>query len=120
MGQTSFAKVQAANEMVSRVCLLLLLAMAVGSTWLLEQPASSLVFYHTRMREMLKCLGERVRVPWLPFIQSGYGRTESHPNLISSLSSGLGFCFGAIAILWESVRVHSGAPNSQCRRTLQF
>ena len=54
MGNESYPRVLAANGLVSRVSLLLQLATAVGSTWLLEQPGSSLIFGHDRLRQMLQ------------------------------------------------------------------
>ena len=43
---------QDANVMVSRMCLLLLLVVSKGGSWLLEQPASSLMTKHPRFSHM--------------------------------------------------------------------
>ena len=59
MGRRTLEKVESANQMVSRVSLLIMLSMAVGATWLVEQPASSLVFLHVRLQQLLRNLAKK-------------------------------------------------------------
>ena len=79
MGSRTLPKVVSANEMVSRVCLLVQLSMAVGATWLVEQPSTSLVWLHERMQDMLrKFQGQSIRVAWfageLYFVEQNVAR----------------------------------------------
>lgn len=48
------------NVMTSRSCLVCLLVMALGGYWVLEQPASSLMFRHPRMQQL--CQLAKVRI----------------------------------------------------------
>jgi hypothetical protein len=48
LGDTSHQYVRDANTMVSRTVLLALFGLALGFDWALEQPSSSLMFFHPR------------------------------------------------------------------------
>lgn len=53
MGDENHEFVREANKMVSRCALLILLAMALGAVWILEQPLWSLLIFHPRMQELV-------------------------------------------------------------------
>ena len=63
LGRTDQHSVSDANVTVSRVALLVLLAVARGACWAIEQPASSLMPEHPRM-QMLVRLGPRLGLDW--------------------------------------------------------
>ena len=54
LGYEDNERVAAANRMVSRVCLLALLAAAKGMLWLIEQPRGSMMQSHPRMQMLLR------------------------------------------------------------------
>ena len=53
LGRTSLPQIAAANKMVSRTVLLLLVLSAVGAMWFLEQPQGSLMEFHPRVQWLL-------------------------------------------------------------------
>ena len=58
MGDASVPSVSTSNQIVARVCTLLLLAFARGAAWAMEQPGSSLMPQHRRLQQLreLGCL----------------------------------------------------------------
>lgn len=52
LGRQELPYIQRANIMASRSALLALLCMCLGLDWIIEQPASSLLFEHPRLRQI--------------------------------------------------------------------
>lgn len=76
LGNTDIGFVHDANLMVSRVILLILLADAMGLTWLLEQPINSLLEWHPRFMELMQLHSvRRVSVN-----MSGFGALTMKPS----------------------------------------
>ncbi|CAL1144388.1 unnamed protein product [Cladocopium goreaui] len=54
LGDESRSHVRLGNCLASRVALLLMALQAVGAAWMVEQPISSLAWYHPRLRRILR------------------------------------------------------------------
>ena len=63
LGDSRESSVNMANEMVSRSCLLILLATALGLVWTVEQPVTSLMQYHPRFQLLFKLMKDTMRKP---------------------------------------------------------
>ena len=83
LGNLAFEKVRAANMQVSRVVLLVLMAMLLhNAIWLGEQPLSSLLPLHHRWQMLQEVLGERFHE--LHMWMSSYGAGSPKPSLLMS------------------------------------
>lgn len=54
MGLSPITTIPSASAAWPRVALLLMALQAVGAVWMVEQPISSLAFYHPRLRRVLR------------------------------------------------------------------
>ena len=83
LGNTERKFVRDANLMVSRCCILMRLAVGLGLTYILEQPASSLLVYHPRMQQ----LAEDTQMYVICFPMALFGsRTTKQTKLYSNAS----------------------------------
>lgn len=88
LGDTELPTVVNANEMVGKMCCLLLVIQACGGTFTVEQPRSSLLYRHPafqavceRMR-MWRCLGALVAYIYLSIIWHGVMSKASMATII--------------------------------------
>ena len=85
LGDVSKSSIRDANSMVSRVCLLLLLASSRQCKWLLEQPSTSLLSNHPRFR----WLASRMEVWRMAFSMGAYGGPTRKQTLLYGNHFGL-------------------------------
>ena len=81
VGDTSVKCVRDGNVMVSRLVILLYGLQALGCTWVVEQPMSSLMSMHRRWQEMYL---NRLKVWSTHIYMSDYGGESAKPSLLYS------------------------------------
>ncbi|CAK8985281.1 unnamed protein product [Durusdinium trenchii] len=64
LGNSHYPSVQLSNALTSRTCLLIYLITAMGGVWILEQPRSSLVSWHPRIRLLWKSIPKVWQAAW--------------------------------------------------------
>ncbi|CAE7194767.1 unnamed protein product [Symbiodinium sp. CCMP2456] len=88
-GNTSHPSVRSANKMCARVCLLILLVVALGATYTLEQPAGSLLEYFPLFRHVLQRVqqwGGDISVNRVRWWMGNYGCSTPKPHYLYSNS----------------------------------
>ena len=78
MGDTSRQDVRDANELASRLAILVLLLTKRGCHWVIEQPGSSFLFLHPDMESALNCVTVFRWFLWL----GNYGHTMPKPTIL--------------------------------------
>ena len=87
VGDTSVKCVRDGNTMVSRLVILLYALQALGVTWVVEQPQSSLMSMHRRWQEMYR---NGLHVWCTHIYMSDFGGESSKPSLLYSPVAWLG------------------------------